>query len=81
MRTRLIKDQIRIDGRKPTEIRPTTCETKVLPRTHGSALFTRGETQALVSATLGSMRDAAIIDALQGSENDWTYTTLQELNK
>ena len=66
MRTRLIKDQIRIDGRKPTEIRPITCETKVLPRTHGSALFTRGETQALAVTTLGAREDEKMIDSLDG---------------
>jgi polyribonucleotide nucleotidyltransferase len=66
MRSRLIKDQIRIDGRKPTEIRPITCETKVLPRTHGSALFTRGETQALAVATLGAREDEKMIDSLDG---------------
>jgi polyribonucleotide nucleotidyltransferase len=66
MRSRLIKDQIRIDGRKPTEIRAITCETKVLPRTHGSALFTRGETQALAVATLGAREDEKMIDSLDG---------------
>jgi len=66
MRARLIKDQIRIDGRKPTEIRPITCETKVLPRTHGSALFTRGETQALAVTTLGAREDEKMIDSLDG---------------
>ena len=66
MRSRLIKDQIRIDGRKPTEIRPITCETKVLPRTHGSALFTRGETQALAVATLGAREDEKMIESLDG---------------
>ncbi|HIO10755.1 MAG TPA: polyribonucleotide nucleotidyltransferase [Deltaproteobacteria bacterium] len=66
MRARLIKDQIRIDGRNPTKIRAITCETKVLPRTHGSALFTRGETQALAVTTLGAREDEKMIDSLDG---------------
>ena len=66
MRTRLIKDKIRIDGRQPNEIRPITCETKILPRTHGSALFTRGETQALAVTTLGAREDEKMIDSLDG---------------
>lgn len=56
----------RIDGRALDSVRPITIRTGVLPRTHGSALFTRGETQALVVATLGTQRDAQIIDALAG---------------
>ena len=66
MRSRLIKENIRLDGRKPEEIRPITCETKVLPRTHGSALFTRGETQALAVTTLGAREDEKMIDSLDG---------------
>ncbi len=66
MRSSLITNKIRIDGRKPTEIRPITCETKVLPRTHGSALFTRGETQALAVATLGAREDEKMIESLDG---------------
>ena len=66
MRSRLINENIRIDGRKPEEIRPITCETKVLPRTHGSALFTRGETQALAVTTLGAREDEKMIDSLDG---------------
>ena len=66
MREKLIKDQVRIDGRTPTEIRPITCETRVLPRTHGSAVFTRGETQALGVTTLGTREDEQMIDALPG---------------
>jgi len=54
----------RTDGRKPDELRPITCEVGVLPRTHGSALFTRGETQALVVTTLGTGEDQQIIDGL-----------------
>jgi len=66
MRSRLINENIRIDGRKPEEIRPITCETKVLPRTHGSALFTRGETQALAVTTLGAREDEKMIESLDG---------------
>ncbi len=61
-----VLDGHRIDGRALDSVRPITIRTGVLPRTHGSALFTRGETQALVIATLGTQRDAQIIDALGG---------------
>ena len=61
---KLLLEGKRPDGRKFTEIRPISCEVGVLPRTHGSALFTRGETQAIVTATLGTIRDAQIIDGL-----------------
>ncbi len=67
VRSRIIKGEPRIDGRDTKTVRPITVRTGVLPRTHGSALFTRGETQALVVTTLGTERDAQIIDALQGS--------------
>jgi polyribonucleotide nucleotidyltransferase len=60
----LILDGIRPDGRGYSDIRPVTCEVGLLPRSHGSALFTRGETQALVSVTLGTGRDEQIIDGL-----------------
>ncbi|MEK7449126.1 MAG: polyribonucleotide nucleotidyltransferase [Planctomycetota bacterium] len=60
----LILEGKRMDGRKATDIRPITCEVGILPRTHGSALFTRGETQALVLTTLGTSRDEQIIDGL-----------------
>jgi len=66
MRERILKDGERVDGRTTTDIRPITCELGILPRTHGSALFTRGETQALVTATLGSREDEQMIDALSG---------------
>ncbi|MGR8935110.1 MAG: polyribonucleotide nucleotidyltransferase [Gammaproteobacteria bacterium] len=66
VRNAILKDRKRIDGRDLTTVRPITIRTGVLPRTHGSALFTRGETQALVIATLGTERDAQIIDALEG---------------
>ncbi len=61
---RLLLEGKRPDGRAFTEVRPISCEVGILPRTHGSALFTRGETQALVTATLGTIRDAQIIDGL-----------------
>lgn len=61
---KMILEGARPDGRSETEVRPISCEVGVLPRTHGSALFTRGETQALVSVTLGTIRDAQIIDGL-----------------
>ena len=66
VRNAIINEGKRIDGRALDKIRPITVRTGVLPRTHGSALFTRGETQALVVATLGTQRDAQIIDALAG---------------
>ncbi|MEE8554258.1 MAG: polyribonucleotide nucleotidyltransferase [bacterium] len=66
MRKAIVKDGTRIDGRSTTDIRPITIELDVLPRTHGSALFTRGETQALVVATLGSREDEQMIDTLEG---------------
>lgn len=66
VRSRLLADGIRYDGRERTEVREITCEVGVLPRTHGSALFTRGETQALVTTTLGGDRDEQRIDALLG---------------
>ena len=61
---RLLLDGKRSDGRGYSDIRPISCEVGILPRAHGSALFTRGETQALVSVTLGTIRDAQIIDGL-----------------
>jgi polyribonucleotide nucleotidyltransferase len=64
MRERILADGIRIDGRGPADIRPIACELRVVPRAHGVALFTRGETQALVSTTLGSADDQQTIDAL-----------------
>ncbi|WP_022942560.1 polyribonucleotide nucleotidyltransferase [Psychromonas hadalis] len=70
VRTRIIKGQPRIDGRDPESVRALDVRTGVLPRTHGSALFTRGETQALVTATLGTQRDAQIIDSLMGEKKD-----------
>ncbi len=60
----IMEDGVRVDGRKTTEIRPITCEVGFLPRTHGSAVFTRGETQALVVTTLGTSEDEQILDDL-----------------
>jgi polyribonucleotide nucleotidyltransferase len=67
VRGRIIAGEKRIDGRTTSDVRAITVRTGVLPRTHGSALFTRGETQALVVTTLGTARDAQIIDALSGT--------------
>ena len=66
VRGQILNGEPRIDGRDTRTVRPITIRTGVLPRTHGSVLFTRGETQALVVATLGTARDAQIVDALQG---------------
>jgi polyribonucleotide nucleotidyltransferase len=70
VRGRILEGSPRIDGRDTRTVRPITIRTGVLPRTHGSALFTRGETQALVVATLSTMRDAQTIDALTGEYRD-----------
>ncbi|NOS74885.1 MAG: polyribonucleotide nucleotidyltransferase [Methyloglobulus sp.] len=70
VRNAILNDSKRIDGRALDTVRPISIRTGVLPRTHGSALFTRGETQALVVATLGTQRDAQIIDALAGEFKD-----------
>jgi polyribonucleotide nucleotidyltransferase len=70
VRTNLIKGEPRIDGRDLDTVRPVFVETGVLKNTHGSALFTRGETQAVVTATLGSPRQAQLIDALEGEFKD-----------
>jgi polyribonucleotide nucleotidyltransferase len=70
VRGRILEGQSRIDGRDTKTVRPISIQVGVLPRTHGSALFTRGETQALVVATLGTERDAQVIDALEGEHKD-----------
>jgi polyribonucleotide nucleotidyltransferase len=70
VRGAILNDRKRIDGRDLSTVRPISIRTGVLPRTHGSALFTRGETQAIVVATLGTERDAQIIDALSGEYKD-----------
>ncbi|MBI4428047.1 MAG: polyribonucleotide nucleotidyltransferase [Ignavibacteriales bacterium] len=64
MRSRILKEGQRLDGRGTKDIRPITCEIGLLPRTHGSALFTRGETQSLTTATLGTKMDEQILDGL-----------------
>jgi len=69
MRSKIVNESCRIDGRAFDQVRQISCEAGYLPRTHGSALFTRGETQALVSATLGSERDKQRIETLSGEEN------------
>ncbi len=66
LRRLIVKDRVRIDGRGLKDVRPITCEVGVLPRTHGSGLFTRGETQALVVATLGTSSDQQKIESLMG---------------
>ena len=70
VRSAIIAGEPRIDGRDTATVREITSEVGVLPRAHGSALFTRGETQALVAATLGTDRDAQIIDAIEGERKD-----------
>ncbi|HYA19195.1 MAG TPA: polyribonucleotide nucleotidyltransferase [Burkholderiales bacterium] len=70
VRGQILNGEPRIDGRDTRTVRPITIRTGVLPRAHGSALFTRGETQAMVVATLGTARDGQIVDALQGEYTD-----------
>ena len=70
VRQQILAGEPRIDGRDTRSVRPISTRVGVLPRTHGSALFTRGETQALVVTTLGSGRDAQIIDAIEGERRD-----------
>jgi len=75
VRDLVLEEGIRLDGRKTTEIRPIWCEVDYLPSTHGSALFTRGETQALATATLGTSREANMIDSPshQGEETFYLH--------
>jgi polyribonucleotide nucleotidyltransferase len=70
VRKRILAGEPRIDGRDTRTVRQIACEVDVLPKAHGSALFTRGETQAIGAVTLGSTRDAQIIDALEGERRD-----------
>lgn len=70
VRSRVLAGEARIDGRDTTTVRPIDIRVGMLPRTHGSALFTRGETQAIVVTTLGTGRDAQIIDALEGERRE-----------
>lgn len=66
VRNMILQQGVRADGRKPDEIRKISCDVSILPRTHGSALFVRGETQCLAAVTLGTSEDEQIIDALEG---------------
>ena len=66
LRDEVLEHGVRLDGRKFDEVRPIWIETGVLPRTHGSAVFTRGETQALVTCTLGTADDAQKIESFEG---------------
>ncbi|MDO8861575.1 polyribonucleotide nucleotidyltransferase [Haliea sp. E1-2-M8] len=70
VRKRILSGEPRIDGRDTRTVRPIACEVDILGKVHGSALFTRGETQAIGAVTLGSTRDAQIIDALEGERRD-----------
>jgi polyribonucleotide nucleotidyltransferase len=70
VRKRILSGEPRIDGRDNRTVRPIACEVDILAKVHGSALFTRGETQAIGAVTLGSTRDAQIIDALEGERRD-----------
>ncbi|MDD7589307.1 polyribonucleotide nucleotidyltransferase, partial [Bullifex porci] len=69
LRASILNDGVRTDGRKVTEIRPITCEVGVLPCTHGSALFTRGETQSLAVTTLGTAQDEQMFDTIDGDKS------------
>ena len=77
MRWAILDDGERIDGRDVKTVRPIVSEVGVLPRTHGSALFTRGETQALVVATLGTGEDEQFIDELEGTRKERFLLPLQ----
>ena len=69
MRRKILEEGIRPDGRKEEEVRQIWCEVGILPRTHGSAVFTRGQTQALTVTTLGSLRDAQVLDGLSNEDS------------
>ncbi|MEA3468296.1 MAG: polyribonucleotide nucleotidyltransferase [Thermodesulfobacteriota bacterium] len=69
MRAKIVDEAVRLDGRSFDQVRPISGEVTYLPQTHGSALFTRGETQAMVTATLGSQRDSQRVETLQGEDN------------
>lgn len=70
VRQAILQGELRIDGRDTRTVRPIFIQNKVLPRVHGSSLFTRGETQAIVAATLGNTRDAQILDSVRGESRD-----------
>jgi polyribonucleotide nucleotidyltransferase len=69
MRSKIVDEAVRLDGRAFDQVRPIATEVTYLPQTHGSALFTRGETQSICTATLGSQRDAQRVETLQGEDN------------
>ena len=69
LRTSILENDLRVDGRDTKTVRPITCEVNVLPSTHGSALFTRGETQSLATTTLGSIDDEQLFDDIDGDKN------------
>ncbi|MBL8959185.1 MAG: polyribonucleotide nucleotidyltransferase [Gemmatimonadetes bacterium] len=74
LRSQVLSTNLRVDGRKTTEVRPITIDTTVLPRAHGSALFTRGQTQALVAATLGTAEDVQRLDTIhEAAESTQTF--------
>ena len=73
VRSLILQEKVRIDGRKIDDIRPISCEIGVLPRVHGSALFTRGQTQALVLTTLGTIKDRQFIDTLEEEDYERFY--------
>ena len=77
VRWNILDTRKRIDGRDLVTVRPIVCEAPFLPRTHGSALFTRGETQAIVVATLGTGEDEQFIDALEGTYKEALHAALQ----
>ncbi len=81
MRDALLDTKVRIDGRSLEAVRPITVKVGVLPRVHGSGLFTRGETQAIVVTTLGTARDGQVIDAVTGEykENFYSITTSRHI--
>lgn len=70
MRNSVLDTKVRIDGRALDTVRPIAVKTGILPRVHGSSLFTRGETQAIVTITLGTARDGQVIDAVSGEYKD-----------
>ena len=75
VREKILSSKVRIDGRKIDEVRKISCETSILPRSHGSALFTRGETQAIAALTLGTSDDEQMIDSLKVLQRE-VYVTL-----
>ena len=70
LRSQVLDTRTRVDGRKPNEVRDISVDTRLLPRSHGSALFTRGQTQALVAATLGTAKDAQRLDSVERGRRD-----------